>query len=140
MRKLIPLALLFALASPAAFAQSVAMMQAQNDALTAAFAKGDAAAVRAMYGENAYVLPDRGDMVHGADLQRFWQAVVRRIGNFKRVTLDVEPLGPGFAREIGRFRFQRWHDLAETSGKYVVVWQKRDGDWKRIADIWNTDR
>jgi ketosteroid isomerase-like protein len=140
MRTLIPLVLLFALASPAALAQSVPQMQAQNDALTNAFAKGDAAAVRAMYGDNAVVLPDRGETVRGPDLLRFWQAVVRRIGNFKRVTLEVQPLGPGFALEIGHFSFQRWHDLAETSGKYVVVWQKRDGDWKRITDIWNTDR
>ncbi len=140
MRKMMALALLLALVSPPAVAQSVALMQAQNDAMTAAFARHDAAAVRAMYDEDAFVLPDRGEMVHGAGLLRFWQAVVGRVGHFKRVTLDVEPLGAGFAREIGHFSFRMSRDLKETSGKYVVVWRQRDGAWKRLTDIWNTDR
>lgn len=134
------LALLLALVSLPAVAQSVATMQAQNDAMAAAFARHDAGAVRAMYDEDAFVLPDRGEMVHGADLLQFWQAVVERVGDFNRVTLDVEPLGAGFAQEIGHFSFRMRRDLKETSGKYVVVWRQRDGAWKRIADIWNTDR
>jgi ketosteroid isomerase-like protein len=141
MRKTIPLALLFVMLTLPAAAQSVAMMQAQNDAMTAAFANSNAAAVRAMYDDEALVLPDRGEMVHGADnLTRFWRAVVRRIGDFKRTTLEVKPLGPGFAEEVGHFSFRRRRDLVETSGKYVVVWRERDGSWKRLTDTWNTDR
>jgi len=25
-------------------------------------------------------------------------------------------------------------------GKYVVVWKKRNGQWKAVADIFNTDK
>jgi ketosteroid isomerase-like protein len=140
MRKTIPLALLFVMVALPAHAQSLAAIQAQNDATTAAFDRSDAAAVRAMYDDEALVLPDRGEMVHGAELTRFWQAVVRRIGDFKRTTLEVKPLGPGFAQEVGTFSFKRRRDLVETSGKYVVVWRERDGTWKRLTDIWNTSR
>lgn len=140
MRKLLLLAILLVMISLPASAQSVAVIQAQNDELAAAFDKGDAAAVRAMYGADAAVLPDQGDMVRGKDLLPFWRAVVRRIGDFKRKTLAVKPLGPGFAQEIGRFSFRKRRDRVETSGKYVVVWQKDGGDWKRITDIWNRDR
>jgi ketosteroid isomerase-like protein len=140
MRKMLPLAILLVMISLPALAQSAAMIQAQNDRLAAAFDKGDAAAVRAMYGADAVVLPDRGEMVRGKDLTAFWRAVVRRIGDFKRVTLTVEPLGPGFAQEIGRFSFRKRRDRVETSGKYVAVWQKDGSAWKRITDIWNRDR
>jgi ketosteroid isomerase-like protein len=140
MRKTMVLAPLLALVSLPAAAQSVALMQAQNDAMTAAFARHDAAAVRATYDEDAFVLPDRGETVHGADLLRFWRAVVERVGDFKRVTLEVEPLGAGFAQEIGHFSFRMSRDLKEVSGKYVVVWRQRDGAWKRLTDIWNADR
>jgi ketosteroid isomerase-like protein len=140
MRRMLLLAMVFAVVSLPALAQGVATFQAQNDKLAAAFARGDAAAVRAMYAEDAVVLPDRGEIVRGKDLAAFWRAVVRRIGDFRRVTLAVRPLGPGFAQEIGHFSFRRRRDLVETSGKYVVVWQKRGTEWQRIADIWNTDR
>jgi ketosteroid isomerase-like protein len=140
MRQMMLLALLLPLVSHPAAAQSVAQMQALNDQVTAAFAKNDAAAVCAAYGEDAVVLPDRGETVAGAGLQRFWQAVVARMGDWQRETLSVEPLGPGFAREVGRFSFKNRRDLTETSGKYVVVWAERNGAWKRITDIWNRDR
>ena len=138
MRELL-LLLLMAAPLPAA-AQSVAIIQAENDKLAAAFDKADAAAVRAMYTEDAFVLPAGGEMVQGQALLPFWRAVVRRIGDFNRVTIDVKPLGPEAAREIGRFSFSAKRELRETSGKYVVVWQKIGEDWKIATDIWNTDR
>lgn len=141
MPRMIALALLLLLLLPRlAAAQSVAQIQALNDQLTAAFASNDAAAVCASYGEDAAVMPDRGEMVEGQALRPFWQAVVARMGDWQRETLSVEPLGPGFAREIGRFSFKNRRDLTETKGKYVVVWAERNGAWKRIADIWNGDR
>jgi ketosteroid isomerase-like protein len=121
-------------------AQSVAVIEAQNEKLAAAFNKGDAAGVRAMYSADAFVLPAGGEMVQGKDLLPFWRAVVERIGGFKRVTLDVKPLGPDAAREIGRFSFSTKRELRETSGKYVAIWQKLGDDWKLTTDIWNTDR
>jgi ketosteroid isomerase-like protein len=138
MRKLL---LIVALAVPGpALAQSIGQIEAQNDKLAAAFNRADAAAVRAMYTEDAAVLPARGEMVQGKALLPFWRAVVDRIGDFKRVTLDVKPLGPQAAREIGRFSFRTKRELTETTGKYVVVWQKIGDDWKLATDIWNTDR
>ena len=51
-------------ASPA-LAQTKAEVQQLNDQWAAAFAKGDAAAVAAMYTEDAYVLPAGAAMVKG---------------------------------------------------------------------------
>lgn len=140
MRKLLVLVLVLAAVAPPARAQSAAMIQAQNDKLAAAFNRGDAAAVRAMYGDDAFVLPAGGEMVRGKDLLPFWRAVVERIGSFKRVTVDVKPLGPDVVREIGRFSFSTKRELRETAGKYVVVWQNIGGEWKLATDIWNMDQ
>jgi ketosteroid isomerase-like protein len=125
---------------PPALAQTVALIQAQNDRLASAFNRADAAAVRAMYTDDAAVLPAGGEMVQGEKLLPFWRAVVERIGDFRRVSLDVQPLGPDAAREIGRFSFRTKRELRETSGKYVVVWRRIGDEWKRATDIWNTDR
>ena len=48
-----------------ALAQDKATIEKLNDAWTAAFNKGDAAAVAAMYTEDAYVLPPGGEYGQG---------------------------------------------------------------------------
>jgi len=53
-------------------------------------------------------------------------------------TLDVKPLGPSAAREIGTFSLKtKGTTPQEVTGKYVVVWEEVGGDWKLAADIWN---
>ncbi|HYM01310.1 MAG TPA: nuclear transport factor 2 family protein [Stellaceae bacterium] len=132
--------LLAPLLAVAAVAQDASAIAAQNDKLMATFNKGDAVALRALYTQDAFVLPAGGEMVRGKDLQPFWRAVVARIDNFKRSTVDLMPLGNEAAREIGVFSFRTKRELKETSGKYVVLWQRVDGDWKIATDIWNADK
>jgi ketosteroid isomerase-like protein len=56
----------------------------------------------------------------------------------KLVTLDVKPLGPSAAREIGTFKLKtKGPNPKPVMGKYVVVWQKVGNDWKLETDIWN---
>ena len=63
----------------AARAQDVGSIQALNDKWDAAFNKGDAAALAAMYAEDAYVLPPGAEMVRGrAAIQDFWGGAVQQ--------------------------------------------------------------
>jgi uncharacterized protein (TIGR02246 family) len=55
---------LLTVGSPAV-AQNKATIEKLNDAWTAAFNKGDAAAVAVLYAEDAYVLPPGSAMVKG---------------------------------------------------------------------------
>src|SRR5262249_52783610 len=58
---------------PPALAQSKEAIQKLNDEWAAAFNKGDAGAVAALYTADAYVLPAGAPMVKGrADIQKFW--------------------------------------------------------------------
>ncbi len=85
-----------------ALAQSKATIQQLNDKWAAAFNKGDAAAVAAMYAEDAYVLPPGGEMVKGRSaIEAFWKETAQHVGDAKLVTVDVLPLGRRGAREIG---------------------------------------
>ena len=65
MRRIAILALCLGLLSAPALAQSKAAIQKLNDQWAAAFNKGDAAAVAAMYTSDAYVLPAGAPMVQG---------------------------------------------------------------------------
>lgn len=125
-----------------ALAQSKAAIQKLNDEWTAAFDKGDAAAVAAMYAEDAYVLPPGGDMVKGrAAIEGFWKGAMQQVAQPKLVALDVLPLGPRAAREIGTVTLEtKAQPQQQVAGKYVVVWRKIGGKWLLATDIWNMNK
>jgi uncharacterized protein (TIGR02246 family) len=125
-----------------AVAQNKAMIEKLNDAWTAAFNKGDVAAVAALYTEDAYVLPPGSGMVKGrAAIEAFWRQAAQQMTDAKLTTVDVLPLGRSAAREIGTVTLKTKSQPAqEVVGKYVVVWRKVGRDWKLATDIWNTDK
>jgi uncharacterized protein (TIGR02246 family) len=132
---------LFAMAVPA-MAQSVKTIQKLEDQWGAAFNKGDAAAVAAMYTDDAYVLPAGAPMVHSTtDIQTFWGQTMQQLGDVKCTTTDVKPLGRNGAREVGNCTFKtKGASPGDGALKYAVVWQKIDGQWKLNTDIWNMDK
>lgn len=143
MLRILALILVLALASAgSALAQTAASIQKLDDAWSDAFNKGDAAAVAAMYAEDAYLLPPGHDMVKGrAAIEAFWKGASQQLGNGKLVVVDVAPLGPRAAREIGTFSFEtKAQPPQPVLGKYVVVWRKIGNRWLLATDIWNTNK
>lgn len=103
------------------------------------FNKGDFASVGSLYTTDATAFPPGAAMVHGdTAIGAMWKGIAEQIGDPKLTTLDVKPLGPSAAREIGTFSLKtRGPNPKDVSGKYVVVWEKVGNDWKLAADIWN---
>jgi uncharacterized protein (TIGR02246 family) len=125
-----------------ALAQTKSTIQQLNDKWTAAFNKGDAATIAAMYADDAYVLPPGGDMVEGRKaIEAFWQGAVKQLGDARLVTMDVLPLGPRAAREIGTVTLEtKTQPPQQIVGKYTVVWRRVGGHWLIATDIWNTNK
>jgi len=115
-------ATLLVFAGPA-FAQTSGDVRADiekaNQAFAAAFAKGDAAAIAAMYSADAQVFPPNSDAIKGAAaIQKVWQgAMAHEVGNYTMLAAD--------GKEIDR-------------GKYLVIWKREGNAWKLHRDIWNT--
>jgi uncharacterized protein (TIGR02246 family) len=132
---------LILVAAPAS-AQDKATIVKLNDAWAAAFNKGDASAVAAMYTEDAFVLPPGAEMVKGrAAIEAFWRQPAQQMGDAKLTTVDVLPLGPRAAREIGTVSLKsKSQPPQEITAKYAVVWRKVGGRWKLATDIWNTSK
>jgi len=142
MRRTLMLVGCLVLTAGPACAQSKAVIQRLNDQFVAAFNKGDAAAMAAMYAPDAYVLPAGADMLQGrAAIQNFWAQTAQQLGDAKLTTLDVLPLGRTAAREIGTFSFKsKGQNPQDIVGKYAVVWRKIGGQWLLATDIWNMNK
>jgi uncharacterized protein (TIGR02246 family) len=142
MSKAMLFATAFMLVAAPALAQNAATIQQLNDKWTDAFNKGDAAAVAAMYAENAYLLPPDHDMVKGRSaIEAFWKQASQQVGNAKLVTVDVQPLGPTSAREVGTLTLEtKAQPPQQIVGKYAVVWRRIGGQWLLVTDIWNMNK
>jgi uncharacterized protein (TIGR02246 family) len=142
MRRFTLLALCFGLLTTPALAQTTAQIQKLNDQWMAAFNKGDAAAVAAMYTIDAYVLPDGREMVKGRPaIEALWKHQMEGATVEKITTLDVKPLGGNAAREIGTATMKtKAQPPQDVVIKYAVVWQKEGGQWKLLQDIWNMNK
>ena len=103
------------------------------------FNKGDFAGIGSLYTTDATAFPPGSAMVRGrAGIEVMWKSMAEQAGDPKLVTLDVKPLGPSAAREIGTFSLKtKGPTPQDVTGKYVVVWEKVGDDWKLADDIWN---
>jgi uncharacterized protein (TIGR02246 family) len=132
---------LLALTAGAHAAGLGSQIDAANQKWMAAYGKGDAAGVAALYTDQAVVLPPGQDMVKGHDaIQKFWGAVMQ--SGLKVTALhsvSVEQYGNA-AREIGTLSGQvpdANKQMTDIEGKYVVVYKRVKGGWKLDSDIWN---
>ena len=131
----VALALVFV--SPA-FAQKV-KIEAANAKWTELFNKGDFDGIAQLYTIDAVVFPPGSAIVRGRPaIGAMWKGMAEQVANPKLTTLDVKRLSPSSAREVGTFSLTtKGPSPKELSGKYLVLWQRVQGDWKLAADIWN---
>ena len=112
-----------------------------NKTFMAAFGRGDAAGLAALYTTDGQLLPTNSEVVSGLSaIQSFWQGVIDM--GLKKATLEtveVDDCGDT-AVEIGRYTLMAGDDSVADAGKYVVVWKQQDGGWKLHRDIWNTSQ
>jgi uncharacterized protein (TIGR02246 family) len=120
------------------FAQQ-AEIESMNAKFIDFFNKGDFAGIASLYTEDASVLPPGSPMVKGRPaIEIIWKDIAEQVSDPKLTILDVKPLGPAAAREIGTFSLKaKGSTPRELTGKYVVVWEKIGSDWKLATDIWN---
>jgi uncharacterized protein (TIGR02246 family) len=133
------LVIAFAIALTATASAQKAEIEAANTKFMEMFNKGDFSGVASLYTTDATVLPPGSAMVQGRTaIEVMWKSMAEQVGDPKLTTVDVKPLGPSAAREIGTFALKtKGATPQDVTGKYVVVWEKVGNDWKLTTDIWN---
>ncbi len=107
-----------------------------------AFNRGNAAAVAALYTEEAKRLPPNRPMIIGresiqADLQAILDAGV---GDLQITSIELSVNGD-MAHKVGKYSLTIQPEEGEAisdNGKYVVIWKREKGTWKLDVDIWNS--
>jgi uncharacterized protein (TIGR02246 family) len=112
-------------------------IEAANKAFMQAFARGDAAALAAMYSDDAIAFPPSGKPTQGRQaIGALWQGLIDSKGTgFTLTTTEVKPAGD-LVVETGRYSVTPPGGQA-IEGNYLVVWKREGGAWKLHRDIWN---
>ena len=138
MRKTLLAAAMLAFTASPALANDNAMIQAADDALAAAFNKGDGAAVGAMYAPDATMLPGDNKLYKGADITAFWVGATGALANLKLTVLETERLAPTYIREISRVEYDtKGANSVHANVTAVVVYKLVDGKWMLWTDIFH---
>jgi uncharacterized protein (TIGR02246 family) len=133
---------LLGLTLPAAAEDVRQAIEQGNARFVEAYKAGDAAAIAALYSEDARMLPPDATEVAGRQaIQQLWQSWLD--SGLKDLTLeavDVEASGD-LAYEVGKFSIQAPaanNTMATATGNYLVVWKRAEGgDWQLHVDTWN---
>jgi uncharacterized protein (TIGR02246 family) len=104
----------------------------------------DAAGIAELYAEDGAVMPPNAPIGKGrAAIQQTWASMMGTPGfdlTFTPEQILVSSSGD-MALDRGTYRLTITPDGASQTdtGKYVVVWRKIGGEWKAVADIFNSD-
>jgi len=125
-------------------ASDEAAIRASAPAWEKAYNAGDAAAIAAMYWDDALLMPPDAPGVSGrAAIQEF---MAGDIAGFKEagLTMVIPPassigISGDLAWESGTWSATDASGATVARGKFLGLFERRDGVWHYIRDTWNSD-
>jgi uncharacterized protein (TIGR02246 family) len=109
---------------------------------SAAYKRGDAAALADLYTADAVIFPERSERITGREaIARYWtprpgRRITRHVLTPTRIVVDGD-----HAYDYGTYEIAGDRDgtpWGPFRGKYVVVWRRDQGSWRMQLDIWNS--
>lgn len=142
---LIAAVLLFAACAPAVdYVAEEERIRALDQQWVDAVAAGDTTTIGNLYAEDGYFMAPNMPQAQGRVAIREAWAALFALPNaqltFGPTEVEVAQAGD-MAYDIGTYdlAFDGPEGRVEDDGKYVVVWRKIEGEWKAVADIFNSN-
>jgi uncharacterized protein (TIGR02246 family) len=121
-----------------------AVIRKSAPAWAAAYNAGDVDRLAAMYWDNAVLQPPGAPAASGRAAIREFLAADSAATRGAGLTMNIPEAGAvdvsgDLAYEAGNYTVTDASGATVDAGKYIGVFQKRDGKWLYIRDTWNSD-
>ena len=121
-----------------------AVIRKSAPAWAAAYNAGDADGLAAMYWEDSVLQPPGAPAAVGRDAIRRFLAADIAATRGAGLTMNIPAAGAvdvsgDLAYEAGTYTVTDASGATVDAGKYIGVFQKRNGKWLYIRDTWNSD-
>jgi len=131
--------------SPMDIAASKLALVGLIQSLDTALATRDVVAIDSLYAADAVVLPANSPRVEGREaIHRLWAGMLSTPG--VRLTLTHGPITMArtgdMAAMVGSYLYEATgpgHAPVSEPGKFLTVFTMRNGRWKIVLDMWNSD-
>jgi uncharacterized protein (TIGR02246 family) len=109
-------------------------------AWTKAFDAGDAAAVSALYADNARSLPPGGPAITGRkEIESYWRQDIGSGGIVTKLTPGASVAQGDLLSIDGRYEVNAKDGATLVEGQYQQLWSRADGQWRIQHEIWRLD-
>ncbi len=109
---------------------------------SAAYMRGDAAAMTGLYTSDATIFPERSVALSGHEaIRKYWTLPPGRRVTHHSATPTRIVVDGGHAFDYGVYEISGERDgkaWGPVRGKYVIVWRREKGMWRMELDIWNS--
>ena len=128
-------------AGPSRDTTALAAITAASRAFSAAYVRGDTAAIRALYWPDAVLLPPEGDVAGVDAIVRYFAPGPGRVNLNHSMQSDSIHVSGELATDVGTWT-NTWRSgsgpVRSASGRYLVVWGRTpDGAWRMRYDLWH---
>jgi ketosteroid isomerase-like protein len=111
------------------------LIDSMNTKFAEGLAAGDSSALASLYWPNAELLLDNSEPVKGSNIVNAWGSAMRMgIKEIAFTTTDITGSST-FIIETGNYVMKDGVQKILDQGKYVVVWEQRNNEWKIYRDI-----
>ncbi len=135
-----------AMAEPAVLKPDMAAVKAEIQALESAWAVADdardASALAAFYADDAVTLSNNKPMISGkANILKDIEGHLAKKPKGNTVAYEVMDVygSADVVTEVGKTTTKDASGKVTYTGKYMAIWEKRDGKWLCVRDISNDD-
>ena len=119
----------------------IAAIQALSRDFSAAYVRGDADAMTALYTPDAVIFPNNSEMIQGHDaIRRYWTLGIGQTVTHHRATPTEIRIDGDHAYDYGVFEISgtlNGTPYGPSHGKYVIVWRRTPQGWRMHLDMWN---
>ncbi len=119
------------------------IIEEMNQQYFAAIEKNDVKAFEAQYLDEGWIMVPDLPIYCGHDaITEYFNEVLskKRIARGRAITIDVYGLSTDVVAEVGFYQFYNKSNEQFDDGKFIVLWKRVDGQWKRLRQTLASSR